>query len=138
MQPASTVAPANAVSALENHLIAAKLGDAIHITTADAALVSSGAVLPADRSAWLDAQRWFDTKFGGHVTLIDRVGVAKAGELPEIDLAAVSMTPVPNIVTRDGAHYTTGAMLKGGWSIDSIGPEGVTLRLGARTIHMTL
>ncbi len=128
----------SAASALENQLATAKLGDAVHITAADAVLVASGAVLPTDRSAWLNTQRWFDAKFGGHITLIDRVGTARDGGLPELDLAAVSMTPVPNVVTRRGDRYTIGAILQGGWSIDSITPNAVTLRLGARVMRVTL
>jgi hypothetical protein len=137
-EPRGAVTAGGAATALQNHLVSAKLDGAVRVTAADGALAASGAVLPADRPAWLDTQKWFDGRFAGHIALIDHVGVAKDEDLPRLDLAAVSMMPVPNVVTRGGEHYTEGAVLQGGWLIASITPAGVTLRLGTRTMRITL
>jgi hypothetical protein len=120
------------------HLADTQVAPDVQVTASDGIVLATGTILPADRPAWLDAEKWFDAHLGGHIALADRVGTAGPAELPKLDVAAVSMAPVPNVMTRDGEHYTVGAVLQNGWRIDRIAPNSIILRNGAREMHVTL
>jgi type III secretion protein D len=129
---------AHAVAALRAHLAGTSLLPGLRITASDGFVLATGSVLPQDRGNWLEAQKWFDTHIGSRYALADQVNVATPAELPKLDVAAVSMAPVPNVVTRDGQHYTVGAVLRDGWSIARITPDNIILRSGGREIRITL
>jgi hypothetical protein len=120
------------------HLTDAHIASDLHVSASDGAVLAAGTILPQDRAAWLDAQKWFDSHLGGHYALANRVSVATPAELPQLEVAAVSMAPVPNVITHDGQRYTVGAVLHDGWCIDSITPNDVILRSGQREIRIGL
>jgi hypothetical protein len=134
----STMTLAQAAADLRTHLAATRVAPDVQITAADGVVLATGTILPTERPAWLDAQKWFDTHLGGRFALADHVGTPAAAELPKLDVAAVSMAPVPNVITRDGQHYTVGAVLQGGWSIAHISANAVILRSGAHEIRIDL
>jgi type III secretion protein D len=129
---------ARAVADFRAHLAGTTLLPGLRIAGADGLVLAAGSVLPQDRGNWLEAQKWFDTHLGSRYALADQVNVATPAELPKLDVAAVSMAPVPNVITRDGQHYTVGAVLRDGWSIARITPENIILRSGGREIRITL
>jgi hypothetical protein len=120
------------------HLADAHVASGITLRAGDAVVLATGTILPADRAAWLDARKWFDRHLGGQYALSDRVDVVPSAELPTLDVAAVSMMPVPNVITRDGEHYTVGAVLPNGWSIAGIAANAITLRSGDHQIRIDL
>ena len=80
----------------------------------------SNAKLPSDTRAFAISQR------------------TSSGPASGTNRTAVSMAPVPNVVTHDGQRYTVGAVLHDGWCIDSITPNDVILRSGQREIRIGL
>ena len=135
---AVSVTLARAVEDFRAHLANARLTPGLDVSASDGVVLATGTVLPQDRAAWLDAQKWFDGHIGAQYALADHVSVTTPADLPKLDVAAVSMAPVPNVITRDGQHYTVGAVLQDGWSVDSITPNDVILRSGERTIRIAL
>jgi hypothetical protein len=135
---ASTMTLAQAATDFRAHLADMHVAPDVQVTESDGIVLATGTIMPQDRTAWLDAEKWFDGHLGGRFALADHVGTPTTEELPKLDVAAVSMAPVPNVITRDGEHYTVGAVLRDGWSIDRIAPDAVTLRSGAREIRVNL
>jgi type III secretion protein D len=138
IQPTGVATLNAAATAFRTDVATRGLASRLQITAADGMVLATGAILPQDRPAWLAAQQWFDARFGGRYALADRVSVATPGDVPDLQVAAVAMAPVPNVITRDGQHYTVGAVLQGGWSIDRITPRAITLRSGGREIRIAL
>jgi hypothetical protein len=136
--PSSTMTLARAAADLQAHLAATRAAPDVRVTVADGVVLATGTILPAEHSAWLDAQKWFDTHLGGRFALADHVGSPAAAELPKLDVAAVSMAPVPNVITRDGEHYTVGTVLQGGWYIARIAANAIILRSGTHEIRIDL
>ena len=110
----------------------------VKVAEASGVVLATGNIFPADRPKWLNAQVWFDGHLGDRYELIDRVATTTAAELPQLGIAAVSMAPVPNVITQDGQRYTVGAVLPGGWSIARIAANTITLRNGAREVQVNL
>ena len=129
---------AGAATMFRAHLADAHVAPGVTLSAADGVVLATGTILPSDRPAWLDAQKWFDRHLGGQYTLAAQVAVVPPAELPTLDVAAVSMLPVPNVITRDGERYTVGAVLPGGWSIADIAADAVILRGGSRQIRIGL
>jgi Inner membrane component of T3SS, cytoplasmic domain/Inner membrane component of T3SS, periplasmic domain len=136
-QPGGATTLVNAVTAFRAHLIGKELGG-VEVSAADGMVLATGTILPQDRRIWLDAEKWFDARLGDRYALADRVRVMASAELPDLQVAAVAMAPVPNVITPDGQRYMAGAVLRDGWSIDHITPHEITLRSGARKIRITL
>jgi type III secretion protein D len=127
-----------AVADFRAHLADTRLAPGLQVSASDGVVLATGTVLPNDRAIWLDAEKWFDGHLGGRYALADRVSVATPADLPKLEVAAVSMAPVPNVITRDGQHYTVGAVLRDGWSVDRITPNDIVLRSGERKIRIAL
>lgn len=126
-----------AIARFRSHLAAVGLTGVTLVGEGGAAL-ARGSLPPQESAAWLGAEQWFDATMRGRYLLIDRVATADKAALPELDIAAVAMTPVPNIVTSDGEHYLVGSVLQGGWSIVRIAPRAVILRDGGRELRIAL
>jgi len=137
LQPGQATTLANAVAAFRACLVGKELGG-VQVSAADGMVLATGSILPQDRRIWLDAEKWFDARLGDRFALADRVRVMASAELPDVQVAAVAMAPVPNVITRDGQRYMEGAVLQDGWSIDHITPHEITLRSGGRKIRITL
>lgn len=135
---ASGTTLARATAMFRAHLADTHAAPGVTLRAADGIVLATGTVLPSDRSAWLDARKWFDRHLGGQYALADQVNTESQAELPTLDVAAVSMMPVPNVITRDGERYTVGAVLPNGWSIADITADAVTLRNGAHQIRIDL
>jgi Inner membrane component of T3SS, cytoplasmic domain/Inner membrane component of T3SS, periplasmic domain len=129
---------ARAVAEFRAHLADIHSPFDLEVSASDGVVLATGTILPQDRTAWLAAEKWFDDHVKGQYALANRVRVAASAGPPQLDVAAVSMAPVPNVITRDGQHYTVGAVLADGWSIDSITPDNIILRSGGRTVRITL
>ena len=126
-----------ALVALRAHAAETPLAHMLRFARSDGAVLATGLVAPGSRPAWTALQSWFDGRFGRDVALIDNTQVAGADGAPPLGIAAISLLPVPNVVTTDGEHYTEGAVLRGGWVISTIGAGGVTLTRGAEKIEIS-
>jgi len=129
---------AQAVADFRRYLAGTGLAKTVRINASGDVVVASGSIAPDDRGSWLDAQKWFDGHLGGRFALRDTVNVGEAVDPPQLAIAAVSMKPVPNIVTRDGQHLVVGAVLPDGWHIDRIALDNVMLSRGEREVRIAL
>jgi type III secretion protein D len=140
--PATSVRPplelAQAVADFRHYLTGTGLADTVRISASGGVVVASGDIQARDRSAWLDAQKWFDGHLSSHFALRNSVSVAELPDPPELSVAAVSMEPVPNVVTQNGQRFVVGAVLQDGWRIDRITLNDVILRRGGRAVRIAL
>lgn len=114
------------------------LAETITLTPTAAAVIASGTVDPRARQSWIEAQMWFDGQARGGAMLVDRVRVAAADGVPDLDIRAVSAGAVPYLVTGAGERYTVGVVLPGGWTVASIAAAEVVLRKGGRSVSIAL
>jgi len=114
------------------------LAQTVRINASGDVVVANGTITPDDRGRWLDAQKWFDGHISGRIALRDTVNVAGAVAPPQLAIAAVSMEPVPNVVTQDGQHLVVGAVLQDGWHIERITLEAVMLSRGGHEVRIAL
>ncbi len=129
---------AQAVADFRHYLTSAGLADTVRISASDGVVVASGDIQARDRGPWLDAQKWFDGHVSSQFALRNSVSVAEPASLPALSVAAVSMEPVPNVVTQDGQRFVVGAVLQDGWRIDRITLNDVILRRGGREVRIAL
>jgi Inner membrane component of T3SS, cytoplasmic domain/Inner membrane component of T3SS, periplasmic domain len=103
---------------------------------ADASTITAaGTVDPKALSRWQDAQQWFDQRFEGQVTLVNRVTVQVETLPASLAIEAVWRGTHPHLVIR-GQKYMEGAMVDGGWSIQRIEAERVVLVKADRLVAL--
>jgi hypothetical protein len=127
-----------AVAEFRRYLAGTGLAQTVRINAGGDAVVASGTIAPGDRGSWLDAQKWFDGHISSRFALRDTLNVVGAVDPPQLAIAAVSMEPVPNIVTQDGQHLVVGAVLPDGWHIDRITLDDVILSRSGREVRIAL
>jgi type III secretion protein D len=128
----------DAIAALRIRLAADGLGAALQVAQEQGAVVVAGSILATDRERWQETHAWFDGRFGANTALLDRVKFSATEDRPQLEIRAVSMSPVPYVITASGDRYMTGAVLQGGWRIARIAPDCVVLQRDGREIDVTL
>lgn len=128
----------DAVAGFRRYLTDAGLAGKVRISTLGGVVLASGNIQAGDRETWLDAQKWFDGHLSSQFALRDTVRVAQTPDPPQLAIAAVSMEPVPNVVTQDGQRLVVGAVLQDGWQIDRITLNEIILRRSGREVRITL
>jgi hypothetical protein len=134
----SPVTLAQAVADFRHYLTSTGLAERVRIGATGGVVVASGAIQAQDRGTWLDAQKWFDGHLSSQFALRNSVNLAESPDPPALSVAAVSMKPVPNVVTQDGQRFVAGAVLQDGWRIDRITLNDVILRRGGREVRIAL
>jgi type III secretion protein D len=127
-----------AVADFQHYLASTGLGDTVRISVSGGVVVASGDIQARDRGTWLDAQKWFDGHLSDQFALRNDVSIAESPIPPALSVAAVSLDPVPNVVTQDGQRFVVGAILQDGWRIDRITLNDVILRRGGREVRIAL
>ncbi|MGK9168732.1 hypothetical protein KXR53_20630 [Inquilinus limosus] len=113
--------------ALQARIDAAHL-DGVTLTTKGSRIVASGRLSPADMAQWREIQAWFDRTFAASALLASEVATGASSGAPEIVIQAVWTGDNPYLITHTGSKYFEGADLGGGWSVDRIQADAVTLR----------
>lgn len=124
--------PTAAAAALQ-----AKLDDAGLPLTARVeagAVLVAGVLPPGEDRRWAALRTWYDGAHGAGPALLVRLGAAVPAELPRLAVRAVSLAPIPFVIAADGERYGEGAVLPGGWVLDSITSEHLTFRRGDRSV----
>lgn len=134
----AALTPTQAVDGFRRYLAGTGLAGGVRINAGGRVVLASGTIPPRDRDTWLAAQKWFDGHLSSRFALRDTVRVAQATDPPQLAIAAVSMKPLPNVVTRDGQRFVVGAVLQNGWQIDRITLNVVILRRGGREVQIVL
>jgi len=125
-----------AAAATQTRVAATTLAGKIVLSTEQGAVVAAGVLAPTERPAWGAIHSWFDGRFGRDVALIDKTTDSPPRLVPLAGIAAISLLPVPNVITSEGQRYTEGAVLSGGWVIEAITLHGVTLTRGREKIEV--
>lgn len=123
-QAVVTAPPAQDVrQALEAHLHALGLqGTAVRV---DGRLIEVRGALPAHlKTQWLDAQAWFDRRYGSHYVLKSAL---LDMEPPQVSIMAVWLGERPYLIDADGERHYQGAILKEGWLLQSIDEGRIVL-----------
>ncbi len=130
--------PADAQTALQIHLAGAGLSPAVALSQTNGAVVATGALQAAQLPAWTAAHMWFDGRYHGSIALVDQVAKGQPPAGPSFAIRAVSSGDVPYVIDTRGERYTVGAVVDGGWTIQYIGNDRVTLRKDGREVSETL
>lgn len=140
-QPPRTAAPdvTTAPSATE---VAAALGDRLAgaglaglqpAVGTDGTVAVSGSVSPDQKTGWAEVRRWFDSRYGGRVMLVDRVGTTVA--VAPLSVAAVRPGgDAPFVIDQSGRRLFIGSAVADGWVVAAIDPTHVTVRRNAETL----
>jgi hypothetical protein len=134
---AFALAAEEAERALNARLDAAKI-TTLRISAENGRLAATGTLAGQQASEWAAIQRWFDQTYNGRIVLttrIDRPGGPRA--MPALQLQAVWYGDRPYILTADGEHYFTGAVLDNGWIIRDIGEDRLLLAKEGETVALT-
>jgi hypothetical protein len=134
--PGTRASAGSAAAALTRQLRQAGLADRVTVAGGPGGALLVAGILPPDAApAWQGVRRWFDAAYGSQVALVEHFGATGA---PPLSVAAVAMAPVKLIITPDGTRFTEGAILPGGWEVQSITVSAVTLRHGGQVLRITL
>ncbi|MFE0756141.1 FHA domain-containing protein [Inquilinus sp. NPDC058860] len=113
--------------ALQARIDAAGLGG-IALDAKGSRIVASGRLSPAEMAQWRETQAWFDRTFASSALLASEVTTGAGSGAPELVIQAVWTGDNPYLITHTGSKYFEGADLGGGWSVDTIRADAVTLR----------
>ena len=128
----------SARNALAARIAGAGLAADLRVSAGEGGLLVAGTLAPGRQPAWQAQQAWFDQHYAGSFALVTKIEPASADDTPALDVAAVALAPVANIITRTGEHYTEGAITPDGWSIVSITTTAIVLQRGTREMRITL
>lgn len=126
-----------AADALRDRLRQAGLAEQIVLSASTGAVVAEGSLLGPDLSRWAEHQLWFDGRYKGALSLINRVREAAPGERPNLQLRAVSTGRVPYLIVANGDRYVEGAVVDG-WTVDQITADKVVLSRNGRRVELVL
>lgn len=129
---------AQAVADFRDHLASTGLAGKVDLSALGGVVLARGDLRAGELDSWLDAHKWFDSHLGNRFALKDTVRAADSVQPPQLAIAAVSMEPVPNVVTQDGQRLVEGAVLADGWKIDRITLSDVILRRGGHEVRIAL
>lgn len=135
---AATARPATeAADALRERLRQAGLAEQITLTASSGAVVAEGQLPGPDLARWAEHQLWFDGRYKGALSLVNRVREAPPSERPNLQLRAVSTGQVPYLIVANGDRYVEGAVADG-WTIEQISPDKVVLSRNGRRVELVL
>lgn len=99
-----------------------------------------GDVAAADKPAWDAFQRWFDARFPNAVLMAEGVSLrADAAPHPPFPrIQSIWRRADDAYVLVDGTRVREGNALPGGWVLDAISDQAVTLRFEGRRFHIDL
>ena len=112
---------------LQSRIDAAHL-DSVTLTAKGSRIVATGRLSAEEMAQWREIQAWFDRTFASSALLASEVATGAASGAPEIVIQAVWTGDNPYLITHTGSKYFEGADLGGGWSVDKIRSDAVTLR----------
>lgn len=135
---AATARPATeAADALRERLRQAGLSGQITLTASSGAVVAEGQLPGPDLARWAEHQLWFDGRYKGALSLVNRVREAPPSERPNLQLRAVSTGQVPYLIVANGDRYVENAVVDG-WTIEQISPDKVVLSRNGRRVELVL
>jgi hypothetical protein len=127
----------DAVRELNVRLEAAKI-QTLQISAENGRLSATGTLAGRAAADWAGIQQWFDQTYGSRFVLTTRLDPPSGPRtMPALQLQAIWYGERPYIVTAEGEHYFTGAILNNGWIIRDIGQDRVLLTKDSETVALT-
>lgn len=124
------------MEALNSRLKAADI-ETLQISAEDGRLSATGTLTGQAAAKWATIEQWFDQTYGSRFVLATRLDSPGAPRtLPALQLQAIWYGDRPYIVTADGEHYFTGAVLDNGWVIRDIDENRVLLAKNGDTVAL--
>ena len=97
-----------------------------------------GKLRTSERARWLQTVEWFDESFGKSVYLDAKIAqIADEITLP-FAIEAVWIGHSPRVTLHDGSKRTVGDELPGGWVLDAVAQESVTITKDNETLDIAL
>ena len=100
----------------------------------DGTVIATGAIVPAEAARWQSVRDAIDGRFDGQVVLLDQV--ATNGDLPDLKVSAVWLGTDPYVTIDDGEEFHRGAILPGGWNLESIVAGSLLIRRGDHVLRV--
>jgi len=97
-----------------------------------------GKLRSSDRSRWLESVEWFDQSFGRSVYLDAKISTMADEITLPFSIEAVWIGSVPRVTLHDGSKRTVGDELPGGWVLDAVAQESVTISKDDETLDVAL
>jgi hypothetical protein len=124
------------ITALNSRLKAANI-ETLQISAENGRLSATGTLSGEAADKWTAIQQWFDQTYGSRFVLATRLDPPGAPRtMPALQLEAIWYGEHPYIVTADGEHYFTGAVLNNGWVIRDIDDNRVLLAKDGETVAL--
>jgi hypothetical protein len=124
------------ITALNSRLKAANI-ETLQISAENGRLSATGTLSGEAADKWTAIQQWFDQTYGSRFVLATRLDPpAPPRTMPALQLEAIWYGERPYIVTADGEHYFTGAVLNNGWVIRDIDDKRVLLAKDGETVAL--
>ena len=125
-QPDPTVQIESAANGIEQRLRDVNI-KTLKVTAGKRHITVSGSLPVSRKAAWAKILRWFDDTYASKLTLIANV---VSQPQPALRLQAIWYGERPYIIAENGSRYYEGAVLDGGWQLQQIGQDGLTLKKG--------
>ena len=128
-----------AANATQNEL---NSGNLSHISafadTAVGTVKVRGRLRESEQNRWREVSTWFDAKYGGSIMLdVDLNTVADAVTLP-FTVNAVWMGEKSRLTLHDGSQRYTGELLPGGWKLEKISSDRITISKSGESLVVPL
>lgn len=128
-----------AAKALHEHLDAVGLlGFDIHGDEAEHMVTVSGKLRESERARWIEAVEWFDQSYGKSVYLDAKIAKTVDEIVLPFSIEAVWVGHAPRVTLHDGSKMTVGDELPGGWVLDAVAKESVTITKDDETLDVAL
>jgi hypothetical protein len=124
------------ITALNSRLKAANV-ETLQISAENGRLSATGTLTGDAADKWTAIQQWFDQTYGSRFVLATKLDPPGAPRtMPALQLEAIWYGERPYIVTADGEHYFTGAVLNNGWVIRDIDENRVLVAKDGETVAL--
>jgi len=97
-----------------------------------------GELKESDRARWLETFEWFDHSYGKSVYLDAKFSTVEDEITLPFSIQAVWVGSVPRVTLHDGTKRTVGDELPGGWVLDAVAQNSVTISKDDETLDVAL
>ena len=109
----------------------------VELAAADGMVVATGTLDARHEADWQATQRWFDERFAGDVQLVNQVRFGRPARSHVPSIEAVWVGDPSYVVVGNGKHVE-GAVLRGGWTVETIAEAEVVLLRKASNERVTV
>jgi len=97
-----------------------------------------GRLRDAEQSSWRNVSTWFDSVYGGSIMLDAQLNRIEDTVTLPFSVNAVWMGQTPRLTLHDGSQRYAGDFLPGGWRLDEIASDRVTISKDGESLMVPL